>query len=396
MSPHPGSSPPLCPHCREPSGTPRPSDTTREVEGPAGGSLSDSSSGESGCREPRRPRGPSPSRVRFEDESARDAEVRYLERLRHRRVLGSALERNGGEPRGHPGDGPVKPRGGDVPAGGKCQACGSLLGAAVPAEGSPVARGRERTAPGAAAQPEPKARPLGPGGSPLWILPSRQRIHTEKIKETYIGNVACGDEADSALESTDTSDGCRTDSEEPQPRSPHPRGHREPRVRGHRSPRTPTQKEKGASAAGGSGTPRPPPAGTAGSQDGRHTGEAAGDGEPLVPSSRPAGPSHTPSTTTATKACSQVPCRTSVPASGRQCPEPDTGSSSPQPKGAGQRRGPCGPVWLPGSPLRAFSTNNCNNTHGQSCGSRPHGLGAQPGETTRTPKAQHDGNATPG
>ncbi|XP_072199877.1 uncharacterized protein KIAA1614 homolog isoform X2 [Excalfactoria chinensis] len=376
---------------REPGGTPRPGVGTREAEGPAGGSLSDSSSGESGCREPRRPRGASPSRVRFEDESARDAEVRYLERLRHRRLLGSALERSGGEPRGHPGDGPVKSRAADIPAGGKCRACGSLLGAAVPAEGSPAARGRERTGPGAAAQPEPKARPLGPGGSPLWILPSRQRIHTEKIKETYIGSVARGDEADSALESTDTSDGCRTDSEEPRPRSPHPRGHREPRARGHRGPRTPTQKEKGASAAGGSGTLCPPPAGTAGGQDGGHSGEAAGSREPPAPSSRPAGPSQPPSTT---KTCSQVPCRTSVPAS--SCPEPDAGSTLSQPKSAGQRRGPCGPVWLPGSPLRALSTNNCNNTHGQGWGSRSQGPGAQHGDTSRTAKAQHDGNATPG
>ncbi|XP_021259991.1 uncharacterized protein KIAA1614 homolog isoform X2 [Numida meleagris] len=387
-----------------------PSVTTQEVEGPAGGSLSDSSSGESGGREPRRPRGPSPSRVRFEDESARDAEVRYLERLRHRRVLGSALERGGGEPRGHPGDGPVKSRGADVPAGGKCQACGSLLGAAVPAEGSPVARGRERTGPGAAAQPEPKARPLGPGGSPLWILPSRQRIHTEKIKETYIGNVTRGDEVDSALESTDTSDGCRTDSEEPRPRSPHPRGHRDPRARSHRSPRTPAQKEKGMSVAGGSGTLCPMSAGTAGSQEGRHSNEAVGNGEPPAPSLKPAGPSHVPTTTTttittSTKACSQVPCRTGAPASSQQCPEPDAGSALPQPKGTGQRRGPCGPVWLPGSPLRALSTNNCNNTGGQGCGSRPCGLGAQrcavvaeapPGETIRTPKAQQDGSPTAG
>ncbi|XP_032301965.1 uncharacterized protein KIAA1614 homolog isoform X3 [Coturnix japonica] len=374
---------------REPSGTARPGVSTREAEGPAGGSLSDSSSGESGCREPRRPRGPSPSRVRFEDESARDAEVRYLERLRHRRALGSALE-----PRGQHGDGPVKPRAADSPAGGKCQACGSLLGAAVPAEGSPAARGRERTGPGAAAQPEPKARPLGPGGSPLWILPSRQRIHTEKIKETYIGSVARGDEADSALESTDTSDGCRTDSEEPRPRSPHPRGHREPRARGHRSPRTPTPKEKGASVAGGSGTLCPPAAGTAGGQDGGHGSETAGNGEPAAPSSKLAGPSHSPSTTT-TKTCSQVPCRTSIPASSRQCPEPDAGSTLPQPKGAGQQRGPCGPVWLPGSPLRALSTNNCNNTRGQGSGSRSQ-LGAQHGETSRTDKAQHDGSTTLG
>ncbi|KAJ7409514.1 hypothetical protein BTVI_56398 [Pitangus sulphuratus] len=217
--------PTALPHPREPSG--RPSVAPRD-----GGSLSDSSSGESSCGRPRRPRGPSPSRVRFEDESARDAEVRYLERLqlRHRRALGSAL--SSPEPAGsrQPGDGAGQPRArrGDLVAEGKCSACGSLLGAAAgrgtdaqaatdAAKSSPAAqRSIPRDSKGpSSAQTEPKIRPLGPGGSPLWILPSRQRIHTEKIKETYIGDVTYIDEVDSALESTDTSDGCRTDSEEP-------------------------------------------------------------------------------------------------------------------------------------------------------------------------------------
>uniref|UniRef100_G1PYB9 KIAA1614 n=1 Tax=Myotis lucifugus TaxID=59463 RepID=G1PYB9_MYOLU len=57
------------------------------------GSTSDSSSGESSSGQwPKR--GPSPSHVRFEDESAREAESRYLERLqqRQRQVLGPALQ----------------------------------------------------------------------------------------------------------------------------------------------------------------------------------------------------------------------------------------------------------------------------------------------------------------
>ncbi|GAB0192764.1 hypothetical protein GRJ2_001741700 [Grus japonensis] len=257
--------PAAAPRPREPSG--RPSVTPRD-----GGSLSDSSSGESSCGRPRRPRGPSPSRVRFEDESARDAEVRYLERLqlRHRRALGSALSSPEPAGGGQPWDGSGRPkaRSGDLVAGGKCSACGSFLGAAASrgadtpagtdvAESSPAAQG---SIPGdsggpSAARPEPKTRPLGPRGSPLWILPSRQRIHTEKIKETYIGDVTYVDEVDSALESTDTSDGCRTDSEEAGPRSPHPRGHRDPRARGHKPLRVPTQPEaragKGTFAAGG-------------------------------------------------------------------------------------------------------------------------------------------------
>ncbi|KAF7241293.1 hypothetical protein EYD10_12118, partial [Varanus komodoensis] len=41
------------------------------------------------------------------------------------------------------------------------------------------------------------------------------RVCTERIRETYIGEVTCVDEVDSALDSaTDTSDSCRTDSEE--------------------------------------------------------------------------------------------------------------------------------------------------------------------------------------
>ena len=57
------------------------------------GNTSDSSSGESSSGQwPKR--AASPSHVRFEDESARDAESRYLERLqqRQRQVLSTALQ----------------------------------------------------------------------------------------------------------------------------------------------------------------------------------------------------------------------------------------------------------------------------------------------------------------
>eukprot|EP00075_Anas_platyrhynchos_P029439 XP_027318692.1 LOW QUALITY PROTEIN: uncharacterized protein KIAA1614 homolog [Anas platyrhynchos] len=634
---------------REPSGTPRPSFVPREGEGPAGGSLSDSSSGESGCA-PRRPRGPSPSRVRFEDESARDAEVRYLERLRHRRPLGSALERASSEahaqlgaeaalqkpravtsplgasaelvapslgllsrpkaapwlvdgsveglevPKWSPKPGPWVPgsplwilpsrqrihtekiketyigdarradeadsalestdtsdscrtdseevgprsphprahrdprarghrtprapaqkearagKGASVASSPRAGAGGSGAPRPPPSgsrdatrpAGSPAARPGARGAPphpacasrtsppatprcatwsacgtaarwarrwsAPAAKPthswgteaalqkpravtsplgasaelvapslgllsrpkaapwlvdgsveglevpkwSPKPGPWVPGGSPLWILPSRQRIHTEKIKETYIGDARRADEADSALESTDTSDSCRTDSEEVGPRSPHPRAHRDPRARGHRTPRAPAQKEaragKGASVAsspragaGGSGAPRPPPSG---SRDGGDPAEAPGSGEPPAPSSQPAGGPRVPAppvagATTTKKACSQVPCRKNL-ASSRRCPEPDAGGASPKPEGAGQRRGPCGPIWLPGSPLRALSTNNCNNTRGQD-GRGTGGGGALPqpgaepsGDAAGMPRAQQDGSTAPG
>ncbi|XP_065530109.1 uncharacterized protein KIAA1614 homolog isoform X2 [Lathamus discolor] len=413
------------PHHREPSG--RPSAAPHD-----GGSLSDSSSGESSCGQPRQPRGPSPSRVRFEDESARDAEVRYLERLqlRHRRAPGSAL--SSPEPAGgrQPGDGSGQPkaRSSDLAAGGKCSACGSFIRAAA-ARGTdmPTATSKAGSSPAAqgsipgdsgglnAAQPEPKTRALGPRGSPLWILPSRQRIHTEKIKETYIGDVTYIDEVDSALESTDTSDGCRTDSEEAGPRSPRLHGHQGPHAGGHGTPcATPqpeARTEKGPCAASGGpraggGSPSgatgrtgavcPLPPGRAGSQEDRdpyrHPGSGNGVGntahtlqqpsEPPEPSSQPkAGTtvpgSHVPSPPHTKKACSQVPCRKALfsgglrraLSQGARGPEPDAGSpASSQPGGTvgpGERRGSCSPRWLPGSPLRALSTNNCNNTRGQ-------------------------------
>nr|XP_034979646.1 uncharacterized protein KIAA1614 homolog [Zootoca vivipara]XP_034979647.1 uncharacterized protein KIAA1614 homolog [Zootoca vivipara] len=236
----------------------------------AGGNLSDSSSGESSSEQQRK-RGPSPSRVRFEDESARDAEVRYLERLqlRQRRVLDSVLLSLGRGPlvskpdlsdyingelhrkeSGGGGSGSSKPgweqqgsRGRSekrkplvVNEEGKCSACGSYVrnltasqnpdtGAKqtvksmhqscnIPREGKELVRANESKELDAT-QEDSRTRALGPKGTPLWILPSRQRVYTERIRETYIGEVTCIDEVDSALDSaTDTSDSYRTDSEE--------------------------------------------------------------------------------------------------------------------------------------------------------------------------------------
>ncbi|XP_064927883.1 uncharacterized protein KIAA1614 homolog [Columba livia] len=459
------------PPSREPSG--RPSVAPRD-----GGSLSDSSSGESSCGRPWRPRGPSPSRVRFEDESARDAEVRYLERLqlRHRRALGSGLSSTEPVASGQVKDGAGQPKApsGDLVAGGKCSACGSLLGATAGrgvetsaatdvVESSPAAQG---SIPGdsgelSAAHPEPKTRALGPRGSPLWILPSRQRIHTEKIKETYIGDVTYIDEVDSALESTDTSDGCRTDSEEAGPRSTHLRGHRDPRARGHRTPRAAPQAEaragKGTCVAdggphagdgGSSGTASqpesvcPPPLGRASSrEDGdphQHPRVGKGLGNTTHPPQLPSKPpnsssqlgagtpmpgTHLPAPPTTKKACAQVPCRKALfsgssrraSSQGARGPEPDGGSAGPPNPGGttgpGERRGPCSPRWLPGSPLRALSTNNCNNTHGQDPPGTGRGAPSQPvagpvilapqeaahppGEAAGTPRAQQQQQQRP-
>ncbi|KAL8177461.1 UNVERIFIED_CONTAM: hypothetical protein K2H54_007198 [Gekko kuhli] len=230
----------------------------------ASGNLSDSSSGDSSCSQQGK-RGPSPSRVRFEDESARDAEVRYLERLqqRQKRVLDSVLLSLGQGPLASKPDlsdyinGDLQRKQSEeqpntqpaaealahqssrgrsekgkplaVNAEGKCSACGSYITSAAanqdpdarvnpagndPRESRNLARAHESKEL-SACQEDLRTRTLGPKGTPVWILPSRQRVYTERIRETYIGEVTCIDDVDSALDSTtDTSDSYRTDSEE--------------------------------------------------------------------------------------------------------------------------------------------------------------------------------------
>ncbi|XP_059947161.1 uncharacterized protein KIAA1614 homolog isoform X4 [Mesoplodon densirostris] len=200
------------------------------------GNTSDSSSGDSTSGQwPKR--AASPSHVRFEDESARDAESRYLERLqqRQRQVLSTALQpadqgplrskpdladyvhggcrrQDAGVGSLHPLLGGLEPRGlpAPPPAQGserRCRACGHCI--------TPDLRVlREREAAcgmeGALAQPR---SPRGLGG-PLRLFPAEPGLHTEWIRETHIGGQVHPEEVDSALDSTDTSDSCRTDSEE--------------------------------------------------------------------------------------------------------------------------------------------------------------------------------------
>ncbi|XP_068808644.1 uncharacterized protein KIAA1614 homolog [Struthio camelus] len=392
---------------REPGGTPAPEPKRRDGDAPASGSLSDSSSGESSCGQRRRARGPSPSRVRFEDESARDAEVRYLERLqlRQRRALDSALcslgrrgsplpqpdpagRGSGGE---RPSRGPAAPGGpgAAASAGGKCEACGSFLGASVagrsgdPRAGSSAAA--QENSPGErqeakAPPPEPKTRTLGPRGSPLWILPSRQRIHTEKIKETYIGDVTYIDDVDSALESTDTSDSCRTDSEEAGPRGARPAGHRHPRARQRDAPgkeprgAKPEREQGGGRRDSGSNgdaaadgpAALSPLAAPPGKTSGREEGEG-GAGPGRAPRSSPpgAGASAPPA---AGKACCPAPCGRAAAAGGPEAPSREAG-----------RPEPCSP-----RRLRASSTNNCNNTRGRG---PPDGAGQSGAERVSAPAA---------
>ncbi|XP_078499628.1 uncharacterized protein KIAA1614 homolog [Lissotriton helveticus] len=237
------------------------------------GSLSDSSSGDSSSSQHRRRhRGPSPSRVRFEDESARDAEARYQERLqqRQKRVLDSVILSLGQSPlvskpdlsdyikgeglhrgdrlskackrqncvqaMGHRGCVVVQKTSSDaspitVTATAKCTSCGSSIDNSVntssssgltltgnkPIENCAKEEHLVSSTNVGEHKPlhlEPAAQPSSSCGAPLWILPSRQRIHTERIRETYIGEASYIDDADSALDTTDTSDSGRTDSEE--------------------------------------------------------------------------------------------------------------------------------------------------------------------------------------
>uniref|UniRef100_A0A2K5WLI6 KIAA1614 n=1 Tax=Macaca fascicularis TaxID=9541 RepID=A0A2K5WLI6_MACFA len=91
----------------------------------------------------------------------------------------------------------------------RCQACGSCIGDQRPRKASPdprtlqelqAARGMERV--------------LGGLSSPLRLLPAEPGLRMEWIRETHIGDIVCPAEVGSALDSTDNSDSCRTDSEE--------------------------------------------------------------------------------------------------------------------------------------------------------------------------------------
>ncbi|KAM5237677.1 uncharacterized protein KIAA1614 homolog [Ctenodactylus gundi] len=207
-------------------------------------SLNDSSDGETSSGQlPKQ--GISPSHVRFEDESACEAEFRYLERLqqRQRQVLSTALEAMGqgllcSKPdlsdyvNSEVGIGAFhRPRGGldctDVPdppptwGSEKCQACGNCP------DGQHLAEGK--------APPNPSVlqefqAACGKEGvllesydsqglsSPFWHLPSEPGVHVEWIRETHIGETFAlttgPEERCCALDSIDASDSCQPDSEE--------------------------------------------------------------------------------------------------------------------------------------------------------------------------------------
>nr|XP_055175295.1 uncharacterized protein KIAA1614 homolog isoform X3 [Nyctereutes procyonoides] len=246
---------------RDARSSPAPDPRTPQAcrDSPQNGNTSDSSSGESSSgRWPRR--GASPSRVRFEDESARDAESRYLERLQQRQRPAASRGPLRSEPDlGRYGRGGLARSDGagalgrllgrlergavPAPPPRTCRACGSCMDA--PAQASPDPRAlRERRAAGAvqavqAAQAAP-AQPRSSRGSsaPSRLRPAEPGCHPAGIRETHIGAAPRPEEADSAPDSTDTSDGCRTDSEEAGPSRPSRArglgGGSSPRLRGSR------------------------------------------------------------------------------------------------------------------------------------------------------------------
>lgn len=158
------------------------------------GNLSDSSSGDS-AGGTRRRHGQSPTRVRFEDESEKDAEVRYLERLRQRRRAGERAQGLlvskpnlssyiGGQTDADSGSIFWKAKAKKSLANGhyrspavnrQCNSCGTLLHD-VP--GSSL---------NSASNGEVEGKKI-----PCWVAPTlpNRLVRIEQIKETYIGTTS--------------------------------------------------------------------------------------------------------------------------------------------------------------------------------------------------------------
>ncbi|XP_052593201.1 uncharacterized protein KIAA1614 homolog isoform X4 [Peromyscus californicus insignis] len=203
--------------------------TSADRESLQNGNLSDSSSVESGNGQwPKQ--GMPLSHVRFEDESSREAEFRYLERLqqRQRQVLRTVLHAVGQGPlRSKPDPTNYIHRNmGDIsfhrPVGSpdhsnfsaplstwdnerKCPACGSCLEERCPAEGR--AAPDLRVLQGLQAACEAEALLPGPCNSHS-VSSSFPGLHTEWIRETHITDTVAThpEERDSALASTNSSD----------------------------------------------------------------------------------------------------------------------------------------------------------------------------------------------
>ncbi|XP_017652800.1 uncharacterized protein KIAA1614 homolog isoform X3 [Nannospalax galili] len=226
------------------------------------GSLSHSSSRESSSVQwPKR--GTPLSHVRFEDESAREAEFRYLERLQQRQVLSTVLQAVGQGPlRSKPdltnyinhdtGDSTfhmplngldcnsflVPPPAWDSQR--KCHACGSHPEECCPTEGKAVPD--LRVLQGLQATCGAKAVLLKPSdshglSSPFLPLPAEPGLHTEWNREIHIRDTTSTfpEKGDSVLDSTYISDSCGTDGEEARTSQPSRAGQQGSRLqRGHR------------------------------------------------------------------------------------------------------------------------------------------------------------------
>ncbi|XP_068095810.1 uncharacterized protein KIAA1614 homolog [Hyperolius riggenbachi] len=156
-----------------------------------GGSLSDSSSSDY-CSWHKGSRGSSPSHVRFQDESEREAEERY----RERQQVPQASPVTSTPPSKRQSNGLVSWTEQLPPPGhGQCGACGSYLkGPGTNAAAIHGTNLRSAHLGSKITQDGPVNCPMGVKPSPHWILPSQPwRVHTELIRETHIGGDSTAD-----------------------------------------------------------------------------------------------------------------------------------------------------------------------------------------------------------
>ncbi|KAM4641467.1 uncharacterized protein KIAA1614 homolog [Discoglossus pictus] len=158
-----------------------------------GGSLSDSSSSDY-CSCQRGSRGTSPSHVRFQDESEREAEERYRERQQQGPQSPCV---NTTPPLKRPSNGHISWTQHLSQSGnGQCGALGSYVNGSDTSQGAALQGTNSRNANLGFRIPQdgPPSTPAGLKPSPHWILPSQPwRIHTELIRETHIGGDSTAD-----------------------------------------------------------------------------------------------------------------------------------------------------------------------------------------------------------
>lgn len=174
-----------------------------------GGSLSDSSSSEYSSW-PKGSRGSSPSHVRFQDESEREAEERYRERQQAPlKVSTPPLKRQS--------NGPVSWTEQLSPSGhGQCGKCGSYFKGTCTSPAAIHGTNLRNVHLGSKIIQDGSVNcPMGVKPSPHWILPSQPwRMYTELIRETHIGS-------DSTPDSSGDDDGNRSHNKKSHDRGMH-------------------------------------------------------------------------------------------------------------------------------------------------------------------------------